>query len=125
MSKKCFKQILKESSFQVPQLIMEDDRDDVANQSFSSIEGLEDLTWDGLLDVCKEKNEQLNLAGACGLKLHEQLMESQAHIDEMRVQHDTEIEVLNDFIIATYLPFHYLFNKAFFKAHFLSNRTNQ
>ena len=58
-----------------------------------SMEAYEDLDWDGLLYACKEKEEQLNLAGACGLKLHEQLIETQMYIDEMRMQHEAEMEV--------------------------------
>uniref|UniRef100_T2M7A1 Protein Spindly n=1 Tax=Hydra vulgaris TaxID=6087 RepID=T2M7A1_HYDVU len=61
-------------------------------QKLFSMESYEDLDWDGLLYVCKEKEEQLNLAGACGLKLHEQLIETQMYIDEMRVQHEAEME---------------------------------
>ncbi|XP_057312821.1 protein Spindly-A-like [Hydractinia symbiolongicarpus] len=71
------------------------DEDEISKQRYnSSVESLEELDWDGLLELCKEKEEKLNLAGTYGLKLHEQLIETQSHIDEMRAQHEAEIEKL-------------------------------
>lgn len=70
------------------------DEDEISKQRYnSSVESLEELDWDGLLELCKEKEEKLNLAGTYGLKLHEQLIETQSHIDEMRAQHEAEMEV--------------------------------
>ena len=61
--------------------------------SFTSHESLEDLDWDGLLEVCKKKDEKINLAGTYGMRLFEQLNEAQNHIEEMRVKHEAEMEV--------------------------------
>lgn len=67
--------------------------EEMIEASFTSHESLEDLDWDGLLEVCKEKDEKLNLAGTYGMRLFEQLNEAQNHIEEMRVKHEAEMEV--------------------------------
>ena len=51
--------------------------EEMIEASFTSHESLEDLDWDGLLEVCKEKDEKLNLAGTYGMRLFEQLNEAQ------------------------------------------------
>ena len=67
--------------------------EEMIEASFTSHESLEDLDWDGLLEVCKEKDEKLNLAGTYGMRLFEQLNEAQNHIEEMRVKHEAEMVV--------------------------------
>lgn len=86
---------------------MDEEAEEATSRSCSSIESIDGLDWDGLVELCREKEEQLNLAGACGLKLHEQLMETQAHIDEMRTQHDTDMEVSSQScrVLLQFLPF--------------------
>jgi len=65
------------------------------DQSFSGSNcSLEEYDWDGLLELCKEKEEKLTLAGTYGLQLNEQLNDAQCHIEQMRLEHDTEMEKL-------------------------------
>ncbi|XP_066936354.1 protein Spindly-like [Clytia hemisphaerica] len=57
-------------------------------------EGYEDLDWDGLLDACRQKEEQLNRAGEFGLKLVDEIQKNQNQFDEIRSLQDQEIEHL-------------------------------
>ena len=47
---------------------------------------------DVLLSLLQEKEELLNSAGECGLKLQELLHQSQQEMEERRVKHEREME---------------------------------
>lgn len=47
---------------------------------------------DGIIALCKEKEEKLHLAGEYGLQLQEDLQDSHKHMEGMRIQHEAQME---------------------------------
>ena len=61
---------------------------------------VEDLTWDGVMallkekeSICREKDEQLSIAGSTGLGLMEQVHSLQDELERQRKDHENECEV--------------------------------
>jgi len=69
----------------------DDEEESPTRRSFT--EELDDLSWDGLLEALKHKDQMLNKAGEIGLQLTDQLRQQQDDFDHIRSQQEQEMEV--------------------------------